>query len=85
MRGTDLLRWRRRFYALGGLLLSLAAAVIFATTLGSAAIPASTVLGVLLAKLHILPDNSSWGGNIETIVLAIRGCVRSNVKVASCG
>jgi len=69
---ADPLRWRRRLYALGGLLLSLAGAIVFATTVGSADIPAPTVIGVLLSRLHILPGEPSWGSNIETIVLTIR-------------
>lgn len=69
---SDPLKWRRRVYALAGLCFLLASAIVLATTVGSAAIPVPTVVGVLLGKLPLLGQGHSGQGSVETIILSIR-------------
>jgi iron complex transport system permease protein len=64
--------WRRRTYAILGLLVALGAVALFATTIGSVQIPFSTVWQVLLSHLPLVDIAPSWPGTTETIILDIR-------------
>ncbi len=75
------LRWRGKVYALVGLGALLLVVIVFATTLGSAAIPFSTCFQVVLSQLpfvHIVPSSPETFGmpltleGLETIVLDVR-------------
>lgn len=64
--------WRRRAYAILGLLLVLGGVMAFATTVGSVHIPFLTTGKVLLSKLPLLKIAPDWPDTTEIIVLAIR-------------
>jgi iron complex transport system permease protein len=64
--------WRRRTYAILGLLVALGVVVLFATTIGSVKISFSTIWQVLLSHLPLVDIAPSWPGTTETIILDIR-------------
>jgi iron complex transport system permease protein len=64
--------WRRRTYAILGLLLALGMVVLFATTIGSVKIAFSTIWQVLLSHLPLVDIAPTWPGTTETIILDIR-------------
>jgi iron complex transport system permease protein len=64
--------WRRRTYAILGLLVVLGAVVLFATTIGSVQISFPTIWRVLLSHLPFVDIASTWPGTTETIILDIR-------------
>ena len=69
---THFPHWRRRTYALLGLLLALGAVVLFATTIGSVQIPFSAIWQVLLSQLPLVDMAPTWPSTTETIILDIR-------------
>ncbi len=64
--------WRRRVYAISGLLLLFGVAVTFATTIGSVQIPFLTTFRVLLSQLPLVDIAPTWPSTTETIILEIR-------------
>ena len=67
-----LVKWRSRAYALGGLTLLLAAAVMLAVSIGSTSIPFATTAKIVLSKLPILSFSQDWPAPLETAILDIR-------------
>jgi len=65
-------RRRGRVYAIFGLLLLFGVTVAFAITVGSAQIPLSTTISILLSKLPLVDITPHWTSNLETIILEIR-------------
>jgi len=66
------LPWRRRRYAILGLLLGFGGMVAFATTIGSVQIPFFTTCRVLLSQLPLVDIAPTWPSTTETIILEIR-------------
>lgn len=66
------LRWRRRVYALLGLVVALGGAVVLAASLGSVQTPFSTICKVLSSKLPFIDATPTWPRAIETIIFDIR-------------
>ena len=64
--------WRRRVYAVLGLLIALGVAVAFATTFGSVQIPFFTTCRLLLSQLPLVDIAPTWPSTTETIILEIR-------------
>jgi iron complex transport system permease protein len=64
--------WRRRIYAIMGLLIALIGVVTFATAIGSVQIPFLTTFRSLLSQLPLVDITPSLSGTIETIILEIR-------------
>ena len=64
--------WRRRVYAILGLLVASGAVVALATTVGSVHIPFFTTYRVLLSQLPLVDIATTWPSTTETIILAIR-------------
>jgi len=64
--------WRRRVYAILGLLVLFGVMVAFATTVGSVQIPFLTTSSILLSKLPFVDMNPTWLSTTETIILEIR-------------
>lgn len=64
--------WRRRVYAIIGLLILFGLMVAFAITIGSVQIPLLTTSSILLSKLPLVDINPTWPSALETIVLDIR-------------
>jgi len=65
-------RRRGRVYAIFGLLLLFGVTVAFAITVGSAQIPLSTTISILLSKLPLVDITPHWTSSLETIILEIR-------------
>jgi iron complex transport system permease protein len=66
------LRWRRRVYAILGLLVLLVVVAALAATIGSVKIPLLTTYQVVISKLPFLHITPVWPSSIETIILEIR-------------
>ncbi len=64
--------WRRRAYAILGLLIALGGVMAFATTFGSVQIPFFTTCRVLLSQLPLVDIAPTWPSTTETIILEIR-------------
>jgi len=64
--------WRRRVYAILGLLVLFVVLVALATTVGSVPIPFLTTSSILLSKLPFFDVNPTWPSTLETIILEIR-------------
>ena len=64
--------WRRRVYAVLGLLALFGVMVVFATTVGSVEIPFLTTSGILLSRLPFVDMEPTWTRAFETIILDIR-------------
>jgi len=64
--------WRRRAYAILGLLIAFGGVAAFATTVGSVQIPFLTTCRVLLSQLPLVDITPSWPSTTETIILEIR-------------
>jgi len=64
--------WRRRVYAILGLLLLLVVMGALATTVGSVKIPFLTISSILLSKLPLIEMTPTWTSTLETIILEIR-------------
>ncbi len=64
--------WRRRVYAILGLLIGVGVMVAFATTVGSVQIPFFTTCRVLLSQLPLIDMAPTWPSTVETIILEIR-------------
>jgi len=64
--------WRRRAYAILGLLIAFGGVVAFATTVGSVHIPFLTTCRVLLSQLPLVDIAPTWVSATETIILEIR-------------
>ena len=71
-RAPHVLRWRSRLWAMGGLVLLLAAAIALATSVGSADISFFTVWEILFSKLPFLNIDYKGDERIEDIILTIR-------------
>ncbi len=65
-------RWRKRIYAILGLVALLLLVISFATTVGSVDIPFSTTSSILISKLPFIDITPTWTDAMETIVLEIR-------------
>ena len=65
-------RRRGRVYAIFGLLLLFGVVVALAITIGSAQIPLSTTISILLSKLPLINITPDWTSSLETIILDIR-------------
>lgn len=65
-------RWRKRIYAILGLVALLLLVISFATTIGSVDIPFSTTSSILISKLPFIDITPAWTDAMETIVLEIR-------------
>ena len=72
VRTVHLPHWRRRVYAVLGLLIALGVAVAFATTFGSVQIPFFTTCRLLLSQLPLVDIAPTWPSTTETIILEIR-------------
>ncbi|MFC1977145.1 FecCD family ABC transporter permease [Chloroflexota bacterium] len=64
--------WRRRVYAILGLLIAVGALMAFATTVGSVQIPFFTTFRILLSQLPLVDMALTWPSTTETIILEIR-------------
>ena len=64
--------WRRRAYAILGLLVAFGGVAAFATTVGSVQIPFLTTCRVLLSQLPLVDITPTWLSTTETIILEIR-------------
>ncbi len=64
--------WRRRAYAILGLLVGLGVVLALATTVGSVQIPFFTTCRVLLSQLPLVDLAPTWLSTTETIILEIR-------------
>jgi len=64
--------WRRRVYAILGLLVATVVVMAFATTVGSVQIPFLTTCRVLLSQLPLVDIAPTWPSTTETIILEIR-------------
>jgi len=64
--------WRRRAYAILGLLIALGGVAAFATTFGSVQIPFLTICHVLFSQLPLVDIAPTWPSTTETIILEIR-------------
>ena len=64
--------WRRRAYAIFGLLIAFGGVAAFATTVGSVQIPFLTTCRVLLSQLPLVDITPTWLSTTETIILEIR-------------
>ncbi len=64
--------WRRRVYAILGLLIVFAAVAAFATAFGSVQIPFSDVCRTLLSQLPFADITPTWPATTGTIILEIR-------------
>ncbi len=85
----QVIRWRSRLWAIGGLLISLILVIGFALSLGSANISFLTVWKILLTQLPFLDIDQTWSTNTEIIILETRlpriilaGLVGSSLAVA---
>jgi iron complex transport system permease protein len=65
-------RWRKRIYAILGLVALLLLVVSFATSVGSVDIPFSTTSSILISRLPFIDIAPTWTNAMETIVLEIR-------------
>ncbi len=63
---------RRRMYAIVGLLIIAVIVTAFATTIGSVSIPFFTTCRILFSQLPLVNIDTTWSGNLETIILDIR-------------
>ena len=63
---------RGRVYAILGLLVLFGVMVALAITVGSARIPLSTTIDILLSKLPLVDITPHWTSALETIILEIR-------------
>ena len=64
--------WRRRAYAILGLLIVFGVVVALATTIGSVQIPFFTTCRVLLSQLPLVDIAPTWQSTTQTIILEIR-------------
>ncbi|MBL7124834.1 MAG: iron chelate uptake ABC transporter family permease subunit [Dehalococcoidales bacterium] len=64
--------WRRRAYAILGLLIAFGGVAAFAMTVGSVQIPFLTTCRVLLSQLPLVDITPTWLSTTETIILEIR-------------
>jgi iron complex transport system permease protein len=64
--------WRRRVYAIAGLLIALGVVVVLATAIGSVQVPFLTICSTLLSQLPFVDITPTWPGTTETIILEIR-------------
>jgi len=64
--------WRRRAYAILGLLVAFGGVAAFATTVGSVQIPFFTICRVLFSQLPLVDITPTWPSTTETIILEIR-------------
>jgi iron complex transport system permease protein len=65
-------QWRRRIFAIVGLLAVLIAVIVFAASIGSVDITFSTTFKIMLSKLPFIDITQSWENSTETIVWDIR-------------
>ncbi len=65
-------QWRRRIFAIVGLLAVLIVVIVFAASIGSVEIPFTKTAGILFYKLPFVNIISDWDSTVETIVLDIR-------------
>jgi len=65
-------QWRRRIFAIVGLLAVLIVVIVFAASIGSVDIAFSTTFKIMLSKLPFIDITQSWEDSIETIVWDIR-------------
>ena len=72
VRTVHLPHWRRRVYAVLGLLIAFGVVVVLATAVGSVEISFLTICRVLLSKLPLVEINPTWPATLETIILEIR-------------
>ncbi len=66
------LRWHGRLYAIGGLIILLLLVTAFAVSIGSADIPLSTVVKILVSKLPGVHIDQTWSNGTETIIVDTR-------------
>jgi iron complex transport system permease protein len=64
--------WRRRVYAIVGLLVIAVVVMAFATTIGSVRIPFFTTCRILFSRLPLVNIDPTWSDNLEVIILDIR-------------
>ncbi len=64
--------WRRRVYAIIGLLIASVLVMAFATTIGSVQVPFPTTCRILLSQLPLVDIAPTWLSTTETIILQIR-------------
>ena len=64
--------WRRRVYAIIGLIIASVVVMAFATTIGSVQIPFLTTCRILFSQLPLVDIAPSWLNTTETIILQIR-------------
>ena len=64
--------WRRRLYAILGLLVASGVVMALATTIGSVQIPFFTTCRILLSQLPLVDIAPAWPSTTETIILEIR-------------
>ena len=64
--------WRRRVYAIIGLLIASVVVMAFATTIGSVQVPFFTTCRILFSQLPLVDIAPTWLSTTETIILQIR-------------
>ncbi len=64
--------WRRRVYAIAGMIIAAVLVVVLATTIGSVKIPFLTTFRVLVSQLPFIDINPDWVNATETIITDIR-------------
>jgi iron complex transport system permease protein len=64
--------WRRRVYAIAGLIIASVLVVAIATTIGSVKVPFLTTFRILLSQLPFIDITPGWVPATETIILDIR-------------
>jgi len=64
--------WRRRVYAIIGLLIASVVVIAFATTIGSVQVPFFTTWRILFSQLPLVDIAPTWQSTTETIILQIR-------------
>ncbi|MFC1921547.1 FecCD family ABC transporter permease [Chloroflexota bacterium] len=65
-------KWRRRIYAIIGLIIGTGVVIAFATTIGSVQIPFLTTCRLLLSQLPFVDIAQTWPDTVSTIILDIR-------------